>query len=63
VCAAKITILPGQVGLDVSSAIDSAVAELKSCDRLVFAIVGARKQLVIIYTDTGSTITGTATHY
>ena len=36
----KVSILPGQVGLDVSRAIDSAVAELKSCDRLVLDLRG-----------------------
>jgi hypothetical protein len=28
----KVSILPGHVGLDVSRAMDAAVAELKSCD-------------------------------
>ena len=36
----KVSILPGQVGLDVSRAIDSAVAELKSCERLVLDLRG-----------------------
>ena len=36
----KVSILPGQVGLDVSRAIDAAVAELASCDRLVLDLRG-----------------------
>jgi hypothetical protein len=36
----KVSILPGQVGLDVSRAIDTAVAELKSCDWLVLDLRG-----------------------
>ena len=36
----KVIILPGQLGLDVSRAIDAAVAELKSCDRLILDLRG-----------------------
>ena len=36
----KVTILPGQIGLDVSRAIDAAVAELNSCERLVLDLRG-----------------------
>ena len=36
----KVTILPGQLGLDVSRAIDAAVAELNSCERLVLDLRG-----------------------
>jgi C-terminal processing protease CtpA/Prc len=36
----KVTILPGQLGLDVSRAIDAAVAELNSCVRLVLDLRG-----------------------
>ncbi|MGA2113386.1 MAG: S41 family peptidase [Bryobacteraceae bacterium] len=36
----KVTILPGQIGLDVSRAIDAAVAELNSCVRLVLDLRG-----------------------
>jgi len=36
----KVTILPGQLGLDVSRAMDAAVAELESCDRLVLDLRG-----------------------
>ena len=36
----KVSILPGQVGLDVSRSIDAAVAELRSCDRLVLDLRG-----------------------
>jgi carboxyl-terminal processing protease len=36
----KVSILPGQVGLDVSRAIDAAVAELESCDRLILDLRG-----------------------
>ena len=36
----KVTILPGQLGLDVSRAIDAAVAELHSCERLVLDLRG-----------------------
>jgi C-terminal processing protease CtpA/Prc len=36
----KVTILPGQLGLDVSRAIDAAVSELESCERLVLDLRG-----------------------
>ncbi len=36
----KITILPGLLGLDVSRAIDAAVAELAQCDRLILDLRG-----------------------
>ena len=36
----KVTILPGQLGLDVSRAMDAAVAELESFDRLVLDLRG-----------------------
>jgi len=36
----KVSILPGQVGLDVSRAIDAAVSELESCDRLILDLRG-----------------------
>src|ERR1035438_8533290 len=36
----KVTILPGQLGLDVSRAIDAAVAELESCERLILDLRG-----------------------
>jgi C-terminal processing protease CtpA/Prc len=36
----KVSILPGMLGLDVARSIDSAVAELASCDRLVLDLRG-----------------------
>jgi C-terminal processing protease CtpA/Prc len=36
----KVTILPGQLGLDVARAIDAAVAKLASCDRLILDLRG-----------------------
>jgi carboxyl-terminal processing protease len=36
----KVSVFPGQVGLDVSRAIDAATAELESCDRLVLDLRG-----------------------
>jgi C-terminal processing protease CtpA/Prc len=36
----KVTILPGLLGLDVSRAIDAAVAELAECDRLILDLRG-----------------------
>ena len=36
----KVTILPGILGLDVSRAIDAAVAELAQCDRLILDLRG-----------------------
>ena len=36
----KVTILPGILGLDVSRAIDAAVAELARCDRLILDLRG-----------------------
>lgn len=36
----KVSILPGLLGLDVSRAIDAAVAELESCDRLILDLRG-----------------------
>ena len=36
----KVTILPGQLGLDVAREIDSAVAELAMCDRLILDLRG-----------------------
>jgi carboxyl-terminal processing protease len=36
----KVIILPGQLGLDVSRAIDAAVSELQPCDRLILDLRG-----------------------
>ncbi len=36
----KVSILPGLLGLDVSRAIDAAVVELESCDRLILDLRG-----------------------
>jgi carboxyl-terminal processing protease len=38
----KVAILPGLLGLDVSRAIDAAVAELSECDRLILDLRGHR---------------------